>query len=126
MGLVAGRIHLGTQGQALRHAKAVLLIHDGEREMLKHHLVLNDGMRAHDQRGLPAFYEAQGFAALLGSLAASQPRHFQIQGLKQGFEQHNELAEMLLGQNFRWHHQRALLTRIHTDRRRQRRHDGFS
>ena len=54
MGLLALAARAGfvAQGQPLRHAKAVLLVNDGQPQLLKLHVVLNHRVGAHHQMGL--------------------------------------------------------------------------
>ena len=114
--------HFAAQCEALGHAKAVLLVDDGQRQILKLHLVLNDRVRAHHQAGRAAFNGGQGFAALGRFLTARQPSGLQAQR----FQPIDQLAEMLLGQNFGGCHQRALPARVHAAHGSQRRHHGFA
>ena len=69
------RAHTGlaAQCQALRHAKAMLLVNDGQRQVLETHLVLNHCVRAHHQLGLAALDHGQSLAPCLGLLAANEP-----------------------------------------------------
>ena len=119
--LTAGR-HLGAQGQPLRHAKAVLLVDDRQRQVLEAHLVLDHRVRAHHQGGGAAFDQGQCLAPLLGFLAAGQPGGLYAQRLQPA----DEFAKMLLGQNFGGRHQCALPAGVHAAGRRQRRHHGLS
>ena len=54
MGLLALAARAGfvAQGQPLRHAKAVLLVNDGQPQLVKLHVVLNHRVGAHHQMGL--------------------------------------------------------------------------
>jgi hypothetical protein len=122
MRLLAAFGHLAAQGQALRHAEAVLLVDDGQRQVFELHLVLDHGMRAYDQAGGAAFDQRQHLAPLFGLLAAGQPGGLDAQGLQPA----DQLAEMLLGQDFGGRHQRALPARVHAAGRGQRRHHGFA
>ena len=73
MRLQAGVLQFVAQGQALRHAKAVLLVNHRQRQVFELHLGLDDGVRAHHQLGLATLNEGQHGAPLLGLLRASQP-----------------------------------------------------
>ena len=100
------------QSQPLRHAKAVLLVNDGKREVFKHHLVLNDCMRANNQTCMAAGDHGQCLAPFPGLLAAGQPGGLNAQWLQPG----DEFSEMLLGQNLGRCHQRALPASINAAR----------
>ena len=113
---------LAAQRQTLGHAKAVLLVDDGQRQVLEMHLLLDDGVGAHHQLCLAAFHHGQHVTPLLGLLRTGQPSG----GNAQRFEPADEFAKVLLGQNFRGGHQRALPTGVDADRRRQRCHHGFA
>ena len=119
--LTAGR-HLGAQGQTLRHAKAVLLVDDRQRQVFEAHLVLDHRVRADHQAGRAAFDQGQRLAPFLGFLAAGQPGGLYTQGLQPA----DEFAEMLLGQNFGGRHQRTLPAGVHAAGCRQRRHHGLA
>ena len=114
--------HLRPESQALRHAKAVLLVDDGQRQVFELHLVLNDGVRADDQPRLAAGDQRQHLAPLFGLLAAGEPRGFDAQRLQPA----NEFAKVLLGQNFGGRHQRALPAGVDADGSGQRGHHGFA
>ena len=72
--------HFASQCQSLGHAKAVLLVDDGQRQILELHLVLNDRVRAHHQASRAAFNGGQGLATLGRFLTARQPSGLQPQG----------------------------------------------
>ena len=116
------RCEFVAQRQPLSHAKAVLLVNDGQRQVFELHLVLNDRVRAHHQFGLAAGNQTQHLAPGLGFLAAREPGR----GDAQGRQPAHQLGKVLLGQNFGRRHQRALPTRLHTNGGSQRRHHGFA
>ena len=60
----------------MRHAKAVLLVDDRQRQVFEDYFFLNDGVRAHHQACFAAGYQGQHFAAFFGFLTASEPSHF--------------------------------------------------
>ena len=122
MRLLAVARHLAAQGEPLGHAEAVLLVDDGQRQVLEFHLVLNHGVRANHQPGFAAFNQRQHFAPHLGFLAAGQPGRLDAQR----FQPAQQLAKMLIGQDFGRRHQRALPARVDAAGRRQRRHHGFA
>ncbi|MNV46390.1 hypothetical protein D3C71_1382200 [compost metagenome] len=114
------------QGQPLRHAKTVLLVDDGQRQVLELHLLLDHGVGAHHQRGLAAGHQRQHGGAVLFLLPAHQPGHLAAALGQQGFEPADHLGEMLLGQDFGRRHQRALPTRVHRQTGGQGRDHGFA
>ncbi|KAF4531144.1 hypothetical protein B566_EDAN019179, partial [Ephemera danica] len=105
-------------GQALRHAEAVLLIHDRQPQAREDHIVLNHRMRAHGQRGFTAGQLRQHLGPALALAAAGEPGHLQPQRL----QPLHQFAEMLLGQNFGRRHQGALPAAVDGAGGRQRRH----
>ena len=116
--LHAGGLHLAAQGQALRHAKAVLLVNDRQPQALELDVLLNDRVRAHDQRGLARLDQRQHFCAFFLLLAANQPGHFHAQRLQPA----HQLGKVLGGQNFGRGHQGALPAGIDGHHGRQRGH----
>ena len=110
------------QRQPLRHTKAVLLVDDGQRQVLEHHPLLDDGVGAHHQRGLATGHQGQHGVALFFLLAAEQPGHLQAARRQKGLQPADELAEMLLGQDLGGRHQCALPAGVDAHRRRQRGH----
>ena len=122
MRLLPVRRHLAAQRQALCHAKAVLLVNDRQRQIFKHHFVLNHGVRADHQTGLAAGNQGQCFAPFLGFLAAGEPRGLNAHRL----EPADEFAKVLLSQDFSRRHQGALPASVHAAGGRQRRHHGFA
>ena len=110
------------QGQALLHAKAMLLVDDGQAQTRELHLRLDDGMRADDQRRRAAFNGGQHGRALFLLLAASQPCHALATRRQQGGEPVGQLGEVLLGQDLGGRHQRALPAGVDGHAGGQRRH----
>ena len=122
VGLHAFGEQLVAQRQPLRHTKAVLLVDDGQRQLVEFHLALDDGVRAHHQPRLARGNQRQHRAPLFGFLGAGQPGGGHAQWLQPA----QQLAKVLFGQDFGGCHQRALPTRVDAQRRRQRRHHGFA
>ena len=121
-GLRSVRRQLAAQGQALRHAKTVLLVNDGQRQVLEQHFVLNDGVRANHQPGLAAFNQRQHLTALFRFLTAGEPRGGDAQWLQPA----DQLGEVLGGQNLGRRHQGTLPASVDADRRGERRDHGFA
>ena len=92
------------QCQPLRHAEAVLLIHNHQTELPERHIVLKQRVRSH-RHAYPAVCQ-RGFGLLffLFLQTAGQPRHRQPQRLQPLAEFH----EMLFCQNFGGRHNRHL------------------
>ena len=111
-------LHLLAQCQPLRYAKTVLLVDDGQRQLVKLHLVLNHRMRAHHQLRLATDNARQHLAPLFRLLAAGEPRYTHPQRSKPV----QQFPEMLLGQDFGRRHQRTLPAGVDADGGRQRRH----
>ena len=114
------------QRQTLRHAKAVLLVDDGQPQVFELHLVLNDGVGADHQGRLAAGHQRQHGVAFFFLLAAGQPRHLQTQRGQHRRQPTHQFGEMLLGQYFRGCHQGALPTCVDALRCCERRHHGFA
>ena len=106
---------LPTQRQPLRHAEAVLLVHDGQRQPGKDHRILDQRMRA-DQH----VHLAGGHRLLHPALGGrpqrtGQPAHAHAQRLQPGREALIVLPRQDLGRG----HQRDLPARTHRHHRRQ-------
>jgi len=114
------------QGQPLRHAKAVLLIDQRQTQPRKLHLLADHRMGAHDQRGAAVLDACQGLRALALVLAAGQPGDVPPLDLQQRLQPVDQLAKVLLGQNFGRRHEGALPTGVDGARRCQRRHHRFA
>ena len=105
-----------TQFQPLRHTKAMLLVDDGQRQVLEHHALLDDGVGAHHQRSLATLDQRQHGVTLFLLLAAKQPGYFETTRLQQRLQPADEFAEVLLGQDLGGRHQRTLPARVDTQR----------
>ncbi len=66
------RLALVHQRQPLMHAEAVLLVDDGEREILEHHLVLEQRMGADQNVDVARGEAGEALGALLAALAAGE------------------------------------------------------
>ena len=104
----ATRCALVAQGQALLHAKAVLLVDDGQPEIAKLYVILKQRVGADNHGGLAGGDQLQLVGALLALELARYPGHRQPQGTEPALE----VVEVLLGQNLGWRHQRYLPTRL--------------
>ena len=120
--LDAAVLQLGAQGQPLLHAKAVLLVDDGQAEPRKIDLVLDHRVRADHQRRFARGHLGQHLLARLAFAAAAEPRHVDAQRR----EPAHQLAQMLLGQDFGRGHQRALPAGFDGQRGGQRRDHGLA
>ena len=100
----------------------MLLVDDRQAQLLKLHLLLDDGVRAHHQRRLAACDGGQHLAARLLLLAAGEPGHALAARLQQRREPVDQLGEVLLGQDFGGRHQCALPAGVDGDAGRQRGH----
>src|SRR5262249_47682576 len=99
-------ISLLTQGIALFHAEAVLLVNDDQTEFLECHIFLNQGMCANRDHRLPAFQRGAIGGAFTGAHTASQ----QYGANAEWFKHRSNTAGVLLGQEFGWGHNCALKT----------------
>ena len=94
------------QRQTLMNTKAVLFVDNDQRQAVKLHLFLENGVCADNHLHLPA---GNGFLlrkARFALLLPGQPAHFNSQRGKPV----TEIVGVLLGQQFRRRHQRHLLT----------------
>ena len=91
------------QGQALRHAEAVLLVDDSQAQFGEIDTVLDQRMSTDDQLRLSR-RRGQLFALGLGLQAARQPGHTHAQGLQPV----TQFQVVLLGENFSRRHERCL------------------
>ena len=114
--------HLAAQRQPLRHTKPVLLVNDGEAQVLELHLVLDDRVGSNHQTGFTTGDQRQHLAPLLCFLAACEPGRFDAQWLQPG----DQFAEMLFGQDLGGRHQRTLPARVNADGSGQRCDHGFA
>ena len=118
--------HLHAQREALFDPEAMLLVDDRQRQIAELHLVLDHGVGPDHQRGLSAGHQLQHLNALLFLLAARQPRHPLAAWRQQRFEPSDQLAEMLLRQDFGGCHQSALPAGVDRDGGAQGRDDGLA
>src|SRR5580692_591755 len=95
---------LGGELQALLHAEAMLLIDDGECQVLETHLALEQRMRADTESRLTTGNGAQRGAFRAGTLRAGQQAHNDAER----FEPGRQRARMLLGEQLRRCHERGL------------------
>ena len=116
------RPHLPAQREPLRHPKTVLLVDDRQRQVPEPHLILDHRVGAHHQRRLAGLDQFQHRLALFLLLAASQPRHPDVQRLQPA----DQLSEMLLGQDLCGRHQRALPARVDRNGGGERGHHGLA
>src|SRR5205807_9303993 len=86
-----------SQSEALRNAEAMLLVDHGEAERAELHVFLEQRMGTDCDRRFSRGNGGERGFPLLPRLASGEPRRFQPQGA----EPLAELAEMLLGENFR-------------------------
>ena len=120
--LVRQETALPAQRQPLRHAEAVLLVHDGQRQPGKDHRILDQRMRA-DQH----VHLAGGHRLLHPALGGcpqrtGQPAHPHAQRLQPGREPLIVLPRQDLGRG----HQRGLPAGAHRHHRRQRGNDRLA
>ncbi len=93
------------QRQTLMNTKAVLFVDNHQRQAVKLHLFLENGVRADNHLHLPAGYRLLLRKARFALLLPGQPAHFNSQRGKPV----TEIVGVLLGQQFRRCHQRHLL-----------------
>ena len=93
------------QRQALMHAKAVLFVDDHQREAVKLHLLLEDGMGADNHLHLTASDGVLLRKTRFALLFSGKPAHLNAQRGEPGAE----VIRVLLCQQFRRRHQRHLL-----------------
>ncbi len=115
-----GRASLLAQGQALLHAKAVLLVDDGQPQALEIHPFLDQGMGAHHQAGTAGRFRLGQTGLALE--AAGEPGHLH----PQGFEPGAQFQVMLFGQDFRGRHEGGLPAGFDGLAGRQGRHQGLA
>ena len=114
------------QGQALRHAKAVLLVDDCQAQARELHLRLDDGVRADDQRRRAALDGGQHGRALFFLLAAGEPGHLLPARGQQGREPLGQLGKVLLGQDLGGRHEGGLVTAVDRAAGGERGDDGLA
>ena len=111
-----------SQSLPLRNAEAVLLVDNCEPEVLHHHVVLDQRVRAHDQRIMACRKRLDHLASRLGSRAADEHAGRQpvpCQELIEG-------GRMLPRQDFRGRHDRRLPPCVVRHQRSHGRHDRFA
>ena len=100
------------QGRALLHAKAVLLVHDGQSEIPKLHLRLDEGVCAHEDVHLACGGVGQDGAA---GLALDVTREEFDADARHAFEEFAKRDEVLLGQYLGGRHQHSLIPIVDGD-----------
>ena len=105
---------LGTQGIALTHTKAVLLVDDDKRKMLKRHVIRKDRVSAKEDVKLARFQLRMDLLALGRRRGTRQerPGHTSLR------EQGTGLIGILARQHARWRHNAGLGARIGRDSQR--------
>ena len=109
---------LGLQGEALVHAEAVLLVDDGEGQVLELHVGLEQRVRADEDVDLAGRQPLEQLGARAALLPARQQRQAQAGGLGVGGDGVGMLARQHLGRR----HQGGLGARLHRDRHGHQRH----
>ena len=92
------------QRQALMHAEAMLLVDDGEREIVECDVVLKQRVGADQEIDLAVREPRENVVALLAALAAGQDGDAEAGG----FGERCDGVEMLAGEDFGRRHQRGL------------------
>ena len=118
-----GRVaQFAAQRQALGDAKAVLLVDDGQAQAGELHIVLDHRVRAHHQQRRARGHPRHHLFACLALAAAGEPGDTAMGLANQRLEPLDELAKVLLGQDFGGRHQGALPAAVDGQRGGQRRH----
>ena len=86
------------------HAEAVLLVDDGERQIVERHVLLEQSMGADDQIDLAGGEARKNFRPFAPALAAGENGDADAGGGRQ----RRDSLEMLAGENFRRRHERRL------------------
>ena len=110
---------LFAERQTLVHAKAVLLVHDGEPQIGKHNALLKKRMGTDDNVDVTGGQSRQGrfaFRRFVASCKQRQPQAY-------SFAQRPKTFVMLAGKDFRRRHKRRLPPGLHHMRHRQQRDD---
>ena len=113
---------LPTQRQPLRHAEAVLLVHNGQRQPGKDHRILDQRMRADQHVHLAGRHRLLHPALGRHAQRTGQPAHAHAQRLQPWGEPLIVLPRQDLGRG----HQRGLPARTHRHHRRQRGNDRLA
>ncbi len=116
------RFALLRQRQPLVHAEAVLLVDDGEREIVKRHFFLEQRVGADQQIDVAERQPVENALALAAALAPGQDRHAQAGG----FRQRRDSGEMLAGEDFGRRHEGGLPPGFDDGGRRDQRHHGLA
>ncbi len=118
----ARRRALVAQCQPLVHAEAVLFVDDGQRQVMEHHRLLHQRMRAHHHLRVAGGDLGQHALARLAGDLAGQPGDADAKRLQPAAQ----VVQMLLGEQFGRRRQRGLLALLHRQHRGQRRHHGLA
>ncbi len=110
------------KGSPLRHAESVLLVGDGEAEVLELHPVLDEGVGADEDLDFAA---SQFGEYLLPLLALDAPGEV-IHPDAQPFHQLADANEVLLRKDFGGRHHAGLVTVVERQQHGEQRHDGLS
>ena len=100
----------------------MLLVDDGQRQRLEHHIVLDQRVGADQKIDLAGLEPRQDLAALLALFAAGQDRDAQAGALGQ----RRDGLDVLARQDFRRRHQRGLLADLGDGGGREQRHHGLA
>ncbi len=106
----------------LLHPETVLLVDDGQTEVLEHDVVFDEGVCAHENIDVAALQPLQNLPPLGGLGGARQEFHPHAQRGQLA----TDLLEMLGGQDFRGGHQAALEVVVFGDEHGEEGNDGFS
>ena len=120
------------QRGTLLDSEAMLLVDHGQAEPLELDLVLDQGVRADDERGAAVANRGERLAALAGAGGAGEqdgadvaPLHVRQIGepeaehVAPGVEQAGDRAEVLLREHLRWRHQRGLAAAVRAGQHRR-------
>ena len=106
----------------LEHAEAVLLVDDGEAELLERDALLDERMRSYNEMHVSARELLEKRLALRSLQSRAEKRH-PVTG---GLEKLADIREMLLGKKLRWHHESDLSAAFHDDDGGEDAHHGLS
>ena len=110
------------QRQPLVHAEAVLLVDDGEREIVEGNVLLEQGMGAEQEIDVAEGEPVEDFLARRSALAAGEDGDMQARR----FGQRLDGVEVLAGEDFGRRHEGGLPAGLDHGRRRQQRHHGLA
>jgi len=108
---------LGAQRRPLQHAEPVLLVDDDEPEIPERHVSRHQRMRADDEMDRAALDLGELLAPRRPGGRSGEQRDAEARRLQQP----RDVAEMLLGEDFGWRHDRHLQAVLHRHQRRQQR-----